>query len=241
MAILSRELHLLYAAFAAGRPSPLPSLTVQYADFATWQREWLQGDALEAELGFWRQRLAGAPAVLALPADRPWPAVQSFRGAGVPLRLRASVLGGFRRLAQRAGVTSFMLLLAGFQALLARWTGQSDICVGAPVAGRAQVETEELIGFFANTLVLRADLAGEPTMLELLARVRDGVLEAYAHQDLPFEKLVEPLGPRAQPPATRRSSRPSSRYRAPVPGRRRPGGMPRRARCRSRAARPSSS
>ncbi len=195
MGVLVREVAALYAAFAEGRPSPLPELPVQYADFAVWQRAWLHGEVLESEIAFWRRQLAGLPPLLELPTDRPRPAVQSFRGAARPVRLPAELTRQAQALGRREGATLFMVLLAGFQALLARYSGQDDLAVGTPVAGRNRVEIEGLIGFFVNTLVLRGDLTGEPTFRELLGRVRETALAAYAHQDVPFEKLVEELAP----------------------------------------------
>ena len=164
MGILVREVAALYAAFAAGRPSPLPELPVQYADFAVWQRSWLHGEVLEREIAFWRRQLAGLPPLLELPTDRPRPAVQSFRGAARPVRLPAGLTRQVEALGRREGATLFMVLLAAFQALLARYSGQDDLAVGSPVAGRNRVEIEGLIGFFVNTLVLRGDLAGEPAV-----------------------------------------------------------------------------
>ncbi len=193
--VLVREVAALYPAFAARRPSPLPELPVQYADFAVWQRSWLHGEVLEQEIAFWRRQLAGLPPLLELPTDRPRPAVQSYRGTARPVRLPAGLTRQMETLARREGATLFMVLLAGFQALLARHSGQDDLAVGSPVAGRNRVETEGLIGFFVNTLALRADLAGEPTFRELLGRVRETALNAYLHQDVPFEKLVEELAP----------------------------------------------
>ncbi|HSF40925.1 MAG TPA: amino acid adenylation domain-containing protein [Thermoanaerobaculia bacterium] len=195
MGLLVREVTALYTAFAAGRPSPLAPLTVQYADFAVWQRSWLSGEALESEIAFWRGELAGLPPLLELPTDRPRPAVQSFRGASRPLRLPAGLTRQAEALARREGATLFMVLLAGFQALLSRYSGQPDLAVGSPVAGRNRIETEELIGFFVNTLVLRGDLSGEPAFRDLLGRARETTLAAYAHQDVPFEKLVQELAP----------------------------------------------
>ncbi|HEV7514943.1 MAG TPA: amino acid adenylation domain-containing protein, partial [Thermoanaerobaculia bacterium] len=193
MGVFVRELGALYS--VEGCPAPLPPLPVQYADFAVWQREWLAGEVLAAELSWWRERLAGAPAVLDLPTDRPRPAVQGFRGGSLPFRLPAAVTASLERLCRRQGVTPFMALLAGFATLLRRWSGQDDLVVGSPVANRTHRETEGLIGFFVNSLALRADLAGEPAFAELLGRVREQALGAYAHQDLPFEKLVEALAP----------------------------------------------
>nr|WP_225937950.1 non-ribosomal peptide synthetase [Myxococcus sp. RHSTA-1-4] len=195
MGVLVRELTALYAAYSEGRPSPLPELPVQYADFAAWQRGWLHGDALESQLGWWREQLGGAPAGLELPTDRPHPAVPSRRGASVPVSLAGPVAEALEALARREGVTPFMLLLAGFQTLLARYSGQDDISVGSPIAGRNRSETEGIIGFFVNTLVLRTRMGAEQTFRQLLAKVRETTLGAYAHQDVPFEKLVEELQP----------------------------------------------
>ncbi len=193
--ILVREVAALYAAFAEGRPSPLPELPVQYADFAVWQRSWLQGEVLEREIAYWKQHLAGLPPLLELPTDRPRPAVQSYRGAMRPARLPAGLTAQMEALARREGATLFMVLLAGFQALLARASGQEDLAVGSPIAGRNRVETEGLIGFFVNTLVMRGHLTGHLSFRELLARVRETALAAYVHQDVPFERLVEELAP----------------------------------------------
>ncbi|HYH44180.1 MAG TPA: condensation domain-containing protein, partial [Thermoanaerobaculia bacterium] len=193
--VLVREVAALYAAFTAGRPSPLPELPVQYADFAVWQRSWLQGEVLENELSFWRRQLADLPPRLELPIDRPRPSVQSFRGASRPVRLTAELTRQLSALSRCEGTTLFMVFLAGFQVLLARSSGQDDLAVGSPIAGRNRVEIEGLIGFFVNTLVLRGDLTGPPSFRELLARVRETTLAAHAHQDLPFERLVEELAP----------------------------------------------
>ncbi|HSF38614.1 MAG TPA: amino acid adenylation domain-containing protein [Thermoanaerobaculia bacterium] len=195
MGILVREVAAVYPAFAAGKPSPLPKLPVQYADFAAWQSSWLHGEILESEISFWRQQLEGLPPLLELPTDRPRPAKQSFRGASRPVRLPAELTRQAQALSRREGATLFMVLLAGFQALLARYSGQDDLAVGTPVAGRNRTETEGLIGFFVNTLVLHGNLAGEPTFRELLGRARETALAAYMHQNVPFEKLVEELAP----------------------------------------------
>ncbi|MBZ4419892.1 non-ribosomal peptide synthase/polyketide synthase [Myxococcus sp. RHSTA-1-4] len=195
MGVLVRELGALYAVFSEGLPSPLPALTVQYADYAVWQRQWLSGGPMEAQLGWWKQRLAGAPPHLELPTDKPRPAVLSHQGATVPVRLPRALSDALTALAQREGATPFMVLLAGFQVLLARYSGQEDISVGSPIAGRTRAETEGLIGFFVNTLVMRAQVRPRATFRELLAQVRESTLGAYEHQDLPFEKLVEALQP----------------------------------------------
>jgi amino acid adenylation domain-containing protein len=189
-----RELGVLYEAFAAGKPSPLPELGIQYADFAVWQRQWLQGEVLDRQLAYWKQQLTGLP-VLQLPTDRPRPPVQTFRGARHPVLFSPTLLQGLKGLSQRHGATLFMTLLAAFQALLYRYTGQADIPVGSFIANRHWLETEGLIGFFVNTLVLRTDLSGNPSFQELLGRVRKVTLGAYSHQDFPYERLVEELRP----------------------------------------------
>jgi amino acid adenylation domain-containing protein len=193
--VMVRELAALYAAFGAGLPSPLAPLPVQYGDFAVWQHRWLDGPVLDAQLDYWRQRLAAPPPALELPADRPHPAVRSCRGDVEPLALSTALTRGLEGAGRAQGATLFMTLLAGFQALLSRLTGEDDLLVGSPIANRNRAETEDLIGFFVNTLVLRTDLSGDPTFAELLGRVRSGALGAYAHQDVPFERLVEELAP----------------------------------------------
>jgi amino acid adenylation domain-containing protein len=195
MGVLIRELTTLYEAYARGVASPLPELAIQYADYAHWQREWLQGEVLEKQLGYWKQQMAGAPAVLELPTDYPRPAVQTFNGAHQSLTLSPELTTELKALTQREGVTLFMTLLAAFQTLLWRYSGQDDIVVSTGIANRNRPETEPLIGFFVNTLLLRTDLSGEPTFKELLERVREVTLGAYAHQDVPFELLVEALAP----------------------------------------------
>jgi amino acid adenylation domain-containing protein len=193
--VLLGELSALYRAFAAGLPSPLPELPVQYSDFAAWQRRWLQGPVLEAQLAYWRKQLAGIPEALDLPADRPRPPVASTRGAWLFTPLPAELASAVRAFSRHHGATLFMTLLAGFAALLQRLTGEEDLAIGSPVAGRGRADVEGLVGFFVNTLVLRAGLGGEPGFGDLVARVRETALAAYAHQDLPFERLVEELQP----------------------------------------------
>jgi acyl transferase domain-containing protein/non-ribosomal peptide synthetase component F len=194
--ILVRELAALYSAFMAGRPSPLPALPVCYADFVLWQREHLRGAALESQLAFWRSALAGAPPALELPTDRVRPARASGRGSLLWASVAAQRTGALAELGRRAGATPFMTLLAVFFAWLHRYSGQTDLVVGTPIANRRRPELEGLIGFFANTLVLRVELPpGDPTFVGLLAAVREAALSAYAHQDLPFERLVEELAP----------------------------------------------
>ncbi|HEX6290303.1 MAG TPA: amino acid adenylation domain-containing protein [Herpetosiphonaceae bacterium] len=193
--IFVRELVALYGAFVAGQSSPLPELPIQYADFAEWQRERLQGDVLAAQLDYWKQQLGGHLSALELPTDHPRPPVQTFRGAAQSFVLHKDLADALKELSRQEGVTLFMTLLAAFQVLMARYSGQEDILVGSPIAGRSRVETENLIGFFANTLVLRTNLGGNPTFRELLKRARETLLGAHAHQDVPFEQLVEILHP----------------------------------------------
>ena len=193
--VFFRELSLLYEAAYQGRRSPLPELPIQYADYAQWQRERLSGVKLAELLGYWRKQLAGAPVVLELPLDKVRPAVQSFRGEVRTFQLGVELTRRLRELSQRRGVTLFMTLLAAFKVLLYRYTGEEDLVVGTPIAGRNRAEIEGLIGFFTNSLVLRTKLSGSPNFVELLQRVREVTLGAYEHQDLPFEKLVEELQP----------------------------------------------
>ncbi len=193
--VMNRELIALYEAFAAGEPSPLPPLPIQYGDFARWQRQWLRGETLEAQLAYWRGKLGGALAPLDLPTDRPRPPFQTFRGGSLRLSIPEPAASGLRRLSQEARASLFMTLLAAFQALLSRLSGQDDIVVGSPVAGRHRAETEPLIGFFLNNLALRTDLAGNPSFRELLLQVRETTLGAFAHQDIPFEALLVELKP----------------------------------------------
>ncbi|HSF42722.1 MAG TPA: non-ribosomal peptide synthase/polyketide synthase [Thermoanaerobaculia bacterium] len=193
--VLVSELAALYGAFAQGLPSPLPEPALQYADFVAWQREWLCGGTLDSEMAWWREQLAGAPEVLELPADRPRPPVQSLRGAKLAFSIDPGLTRRLYALTRRQGATLFTTLLAVFQVLLLRYTGQTDFLVGAPVAGRTRSELEGLIGLFVNTLVLRARAEGDPSFADLLARARETALDAFEHQDLPFDKLVAELRP----------------------------------------------
>jgi len=190
-----RELSALYGAEVEGRASPLAELPVQYADYALWQREQLRGEALERALAYWRERLRGAPELLELPTDHPRPPAPSFGGATVPVALPAALSARLRALGRREGATPYMVLLAAFQLLLARYAGNEDVVVGSPIAGRTRGEVEGLVGFFVNTLVLRTDLSGDPPFREVLRRVRETALGAYEHQEVPFEKLVAELHP----------------------------------------------
>ncbi|HEY0606761.1 MAG TPA: amino acid adenylation domain-containing protein, partial [Herpetosiphonaceae bacterium] len=194
MGVLINELATLYAARIHGEPAALPALPIQYADYAVWQRDWLRDEILETHLAYWKQQLADL-VVLELPTDYPRPAALSDRGAGHIFVLPQALSDELALLSRREGVTLFMTLLAAWQVLLARYSGQSDIAVGTPIANRTQAETEHLIGFFVNTLVLRTDLTGSPSFREVLARVREVCLGAYAHQDLPFEQLVDVVRP----------------------------------------------
>jgi len=194
MGVLVREITTLYSAFVAGLPSPLAELPIQYADYAAWQRTWLSGEALEAQLRYWKEQLRGLP-TLELPTDRPRPRVLTSDGAAEPFDLSKGTTAALKALSRGHGATPFMTLLAAFQTLLHRYSGQDDVAVGSPIAGRTRPETEGLIGFFVNTLVLRTDLSGDPTFAELIARVSEMTLEAHAHQDVPFEVLVEELQP----------------------------------------------
>ncbi|MBW4632890.1 MAG: amino acid adenylation domain-containing protein [Iphinoe sp. HA4291-MV1] len=202
MGVFIHELSALYKAFCGGEPSlrdatrtGLPELPIQYADFADWQREWLSGEVLQTQLDYWKQHLAGAPPLLELPTDRPRPSIQTFRGSNEYFQLNPEVTQKLKTLSQQSGVTLFMTLLAAFATLLSRYSGQEDIVIGSPIANRNRSEIESLIGFFTNTLVLRTQFQGNPTFSELLEQVREITLGAYAHQDLPFEKLVEELQP----------------------------------------------
>ena len=195
LGVLVKEIGTLYQAYAQGESSPLPELAVQYADYAVWQREYLQREVLEQQLSYWRAQLAGAAPVLELPTDRPRPQFQTFNGSVLSLDLPVEVSEKLKALSRREGATLFMSLLAAFDVLLWRYTGQTDLSVGTPIAGRNQAEIEGLIGFFINTLVLRVQMDGRESYRELLNRVREVTLEAYGHQDVPFERLVEELQP----------------------------------------------
>jgi amino acid adenylation domain-containing protein len=197
--VLLQELSALYGAYRTGSESPLPELPVQYADYAAWHREHLSGDRLERQLGYWRDRLAGAAEVLELPTDRPRPAVRTHRGSHERIELNGGLPERLRALGRSEGATPFMVLLGAFQALLSRYGGSGDVVVGSPVAGRTRRELEGLIGFFVNTLVLRTDLGGDPGFREVLRRVRETTLGAYDHQDVPFERLVAELRPERGP------------------------------------------
>src|SRR2546421_152569 len=195
MGVFVGEVVVLYEAYTGGREASLPALPIQYADFAAWQREWLRGDVLEEQLAYWRRQLGGSLPVLELPADRPRPALQTYNGASISFPLSPALSQSLKALCKAEGVTLFMTLLAAFKVLLCHYTGQEDVIVGSPIANRHRQELEGLIGFFVNTLAMRTDLSGNPTFKELLGRVRETALGAYANQDLPFEYLVEQLQP----------------------------------------------
>ncbi|HST62299.1 MAG TPA: condensation domain-containing protein, partial [Longimicrobium sp.] len=191
--VLQRELATLYEAFSRGEPSPLADLPVQYADYAAWQRGWMTDEAAGRQVAYWRDRLEGAPPLLELPTDRPRPAVQGYAGGMVESAIEPGLVAGVRALARREGATPFMVLLAALDVVLSRWSGQEDLVVGTQVAGRTHAGTEPLIGVFLNTLAIRADLSGAPGFRELLGRVREATLGAYAHQDVPFERVLDAL------------------------------------------------
>ncbi|MGB7922078.1 MAG: condensation domain-containing protein, partial [Pyrinomonadaceae bacterium] len=195
MGVLIKEVGALYEAFSTGKSSPLPELPIQYADYAVWQQQWLQGETLNTQLDYWKQQLADAPSTIELPTDHQRPASQSFRGAQESLQLTREVSEGLRRLSHEHGTTLFMTLLAAFQCLLYRYSGQEDVVVGSPIAGRTRAEVEGLIGFFVNTSVLRTKVRGDDGFRELMRQVREVCVGAYTHQEVPFEKLVEELQP----------------------------------------------
>jgi len=193
MGVLYRELAVLYEAFCDGESPSLPDLPIQYADYAIWQRQWLQGDVLEEQLSYWKTRLEGAPALFEIPTDYPRPAVQQFQGSSRPVVLSAELTEALKTLGRSRGATLFMTLLAAFKVLLYRYAGQEDLVVGSPIAGRNHVQTENLIGVFINMLVLRTSMSEDPSFYEFLGRVRQVTLDAYSHPDVPFERLVETL------------------------------------------------
>ena len=195
MRIFLKELFSSYETLLAGRPSLLAELSFQYVDFAVWQRQWLQSEASQGQLSYWKQQLQSTRGLLELPTDRPRPALQSFRGALHRTLLPKNLCNSVKDFSQREGVTVFVTYLAAFQVLLSRYTGEEDIVVGTSVEGRRQVEAQELIGPFVNRLALRTDLSGNPSFRELLRRVKEVTEGAWAHQDMPFEKLVEELQP----------------------------------------------
>ncbi len=193
--VLMRELSALYTAFSVGLPDPLPPLAIQYPDYAAWQRQWLSAERLQVQSDYWRGMLADAPVLLDLPTDRPRPSEQSFAGHTVPISLDEKLTTSLKRLSEQQGTTLFMILLSAWAAVLSRLSGQDDVVIGTPSAGRNRQEVESLIGFFVNTLALRIDLSGTPNVAELLARVRQTALAAQEHQDLPFEQVVETVQP----------------------------------------------
>jgi amino acid adenylation domain-containing protein len=199
LGVFLQELTALYEAFSHGKPSPLPDLPIQFADFSLWQRQRLRGPTLDNQLAYWQRQLEGAPRILQLHTDHPRPPANTFRGAQYTHVLPQTFSAELKKLSRREGVTFFMVLLAAFQALLYRYTGQDDLLVGSPIAGRVRPESEQLIGFLVNTIVMRADLSGDPTFREFLGRVRDVAIEAYGHQDVPFEMLVQALAPEREP------------------------------------------
>ncbi|MCU0289250.1 MAG: condensation domain-containing protein, partial [Acidobacteria bacterium] len=193
--IMLQELMTLYEAFSRGNPSPLPELPIQYTDYVHWHHEWMQGKIFTSQMAYWKEKLAGAPPVLELPLDHPRPAVPSGRGTLQPFSISKENFQALNTLAKQEDATLFMLLTTVYNILLYRYSGQEDILMGTPIAGRRRIELENLIGLFLNTLVLRTDLSGNPGFQALLKRVRTTALEAYNHQDMPFEKLVEELNP----------------------------------------------
>ena len=190
-----KEAAALYQAYTNAEESPLEELPIQYADYAAWQRRWLSGEVLEQQLRYWKNRLEGAAGVLELPADRPRPAVQSYRGSSVEVRVGREVTESLKALGRGEGATLFMVVMAAYKVLLYRLSGQGDISVGVPVANRNRAEVEGLIGFFVNTVVMRSRVRGEGSFLELLREEKEVAIGAHGHEDLPFEKLVEELQP----------------------------------------------
>ncbi|WP_230961076.1 condensation domain-containing protein, partial [Burkholderia cepacia] len=195
IAVLIREVGALYAAFSSRQPDPLPPLPVQYPDYSQWQRQWLSGDTLQRQLSYWSKQLTGSPVLLNLPTDRPRPNVQSYAGGIVSLNIDATLTSHLQALARKHDVTLFMLLLGAWSILLGRLSSQEDVVIGAPVANRQRPELEAMIGLFINTLALRINLSDDPDLATLLARIRQTTLDAYAHQELPFEQVVEAVQP----------------------------------------------
>src|SRR5262249_43109713 len=195
MGVLTRELSALYRAFCQGQDDPLPPLNIQYADYALWQRQWLEGEVLRHQIEYWQRRLADTPALLELPTDRPRPAHRDHGGTTLNIEIDAALTASLKALGRGQGTTLYMTLLAAWSALLGRLSGQDDIVIGTPVANRTRAEVEGLIGFFVNTLALRVDLGGSPNTAQLLQRVKSLALEAQQHQDLPFEQVVELVKP----------------------------------------------
>ncbi|PYT05486.1 MAG: non-ribosomal peptide synthetase, partial [Acidobacteria bacterium] len=193
--VFIREVKTLYHAFANAKPLLLPELPIQYSDFAQWQREWLTGEVLEEQLNYWREKLAGAPSLLEMPTDKPRPPLQTYAGTTESVTLDGNLTHQLRALCNSEEVTMFMLLLAAFKVLLYRYSGQTDILVGTPIANRNHAEIEDLIGFFSNTLVLRTTLSPQSTFRQLVREVRELALGAYSHQDVPFERVVEEMQP----------------------------------------------
>ena len=195
LGVIGQEFAELYSAYASGREPSLAPLSIQYADFAAWQRKWLESGELDRQLPYWKEQLAGAPPVLGFPTDHRRPPGEMYRGRRSKLVIPQQLVSALEQLSQRHGVTLFMTVLAAFKVLLARYSGQDDIVVGSPSANRSRAELNQLIGFFVNNLVLRTDLSGNPTFAALLARIRNVTLRAYEHQDVPFDKLVHALSP----------------------------------------------
>src|ERR1035438_6711851 len=195
MGVLVNELSALYGAFLRGEEDPLPELEIQYADYALWQRQWIEGEILQKQAEYWKTALAGVPALLELPADHPRPAQQDYTGAFAGLQLDEQLTAGLKELSRRHGTTLYMTLLAGWAALLARLSGQQDVVIGTPAANRGRAEIEKLIGFFVNTRALRLDLSGSPTVSQLLDQAKTQALAAQQHQDIPFEQVVELANP----------------------------------------------
>ncbi|MCH8620247.1 condensation domain-containing protein, partial [Undibacterium sp. TS12] len=193
--LLLKELSIIYTAFVQGQPSPLPALSIQYGDYALWQRQWLQGEELNRQLEYWTSKLGSASEALDLPTDKPRPSTASYHAASWHFTIPQALSSALVQFSRQEGASLFMVLMAAYQTLLSRWSGQDDILVGTPIAGRRQRELEELIGFFVNTLVIRSELSETMSFRDLLANVRATALDAYANQDLPFEKIVEALRP----------------------------------------------